>query len=650
MIDGKAKEVIGIMPASFRFLDMDVALLQPFRFDRSKTKLGDFSQRGVARLKPGVTLAQANADGTRMTPIVSRKFQPPAGFSAKLFEQARIAPTFRPFKDDLTGDTGPMLWILMGTIGMVLLIACANVANLLLVRVEARHTELAIRAALGATSRQIAYELLFESLTVALLGGCAGLALAFGALRLLVSIAPAGIPRITQIGIDGPVLLFALLVSLFTGLLFGSVPVLKYAGTRLNASMREGARTLSQSRERHRASSLLVVVQVALALVLLISSGLMIRTFLAMTKVQPGFTHPEQIQSFSIFIPEPQIAEPVKVLSLENDLAAGLRSIPGVSSVAMTNSIPMGNNSSSDLLSARDRTYGEGQLPPIRRFVHISPGLNQTLGNPFIAGRDFTVSEVQSHAPLVLISENFAREYWGSVAAALHKQVRESTINDWCEIIGVVGDIHMDGLDKPSPTVVYYPLLANDFQNKVDVERSVTYVVRSSRAGSESLLTDIRKRVWSIEPNLPLSRVRTLNDLYRRSLARTQFTLVLLIIAAAMALLLGGIGIYGVIAYSVSQRRREIGIRMALGAARGEVTAMFVRRGLLLAVIGAAFGLVSAFVVTRLLSTLLFNVSPVDPLTYAGMLIVLLAIAVVASYVPSRRAAAIDPSLALRMD
>ncbi len=651
MIDGKAKEVIGIMPASFRFLDMDAALLQPFRFDRNRTKLGNFSQRGVARLKPGVTLAQANADGARMQPIVSRKFQPPAGFSAKLFEQARITPTFRPFKDDLTGDTGPMLWVLMGTIGIVLLIACANVANLLLVRVEARHTELAVRAALGATSRQIAYELLFESLTVALLGGCAGLALAFGALRLLVAIAPAGIPRITQIGINGPVLLFALLVSLFTGLLFGSLPVLKYAGTRLNASMREGGRTLSQSRERHRASSLLVVVQVALALVLLISSGLMIRTFLAMTQVQPGFTHPEQIQSFSIFVPEGQIAEPIKVLALEDDLAASIRSIPGVSSVAMTTAIPMGFNSSTDLMFARDRTYAEGQIPPLRRFVHVSPGLNQTLGNPFIGGRDFTPSEVQNHAPLVLISENFAREYWGSVAAALHKQVRESATDDWREIIGVVGDIHMDGLDKPAPTVVYYPLLATNFEgNKVDVERGVTYVVHSSRAGSESLLNEIRKRVWSINPNLPLARVRTLNDLYRKSMARTSFTLVLLIIAAAMALLLGAIGIYGVIAYSVSQRTREIGIRMALGAARGEVTVMFVRRGLSLAGVGAAFGLVSAFVVTRLLSTLLFNVSPADPLTYGSMLVVLLVIAVLASYLPSRRAAAIDPSLALRMD
>ncbi len=259
LIDGKAKEVIGVLPREFRFLDMDPELLQPFQFDRNKTNLGNFSYNGVGRLRLGVTIAQANAESARLLPITNRTFPAPPGFSVELFEQARIAPAFHPFKQDLTGDIGPMLWVLMGTIGMVLLIACANVANLLLVRVESRHLELTIRAALGASTRRIAYELLFESLTLALLGGVGGLALAFGALRLLVAIAPAGIPRIAQIGIDLPVLLFALAVSLFTGLLFGSAPVLKYARARLGSGLRDGGRTLSVSRERRRARSTLVV-------------------------------------------------------------------------------------------------------------------------------------------------------------------------------------------------------------------------------------------------------------------------------------------------------------------------------------------------------------------------------------------------------
>ena len=398
LIDGKAKEVIGVLPRKFRFLDMDPELLQPFQFDRNKTFLGNFSYDGVGRLRPGVTIAQANAESARLLPITNRTFPAPPGFGVELFEQARIAPAFHPFKQDLTGDIGPMLWVLMGTIGLVLLIACANVANLLLVRVESRHLELTIRAALGASTRRIAYELIVESLTLALLGGLGGLALAFGALRLLVAMAPAGIPRIAQIGIDLPVLLFALAVSLFTGLLFGSAPVLKYARAHLGSGLRDGGRTLSVSRERRRARNTLVVVQVALALVLLISSGLMIRTFRALTQVQPGFSDPAHVQTLSLSIPDAQVPEADKVLRMENDIVDRLGQIPGVSSVAITTAVPMGGNKSFDLLFARDRTYRAGQIPPVRRFIFVSPGLYRTLGTPLIAGRDLTLDRYQRQA------------------------------------------------------------------------------------------------------------------------------------------------------------------------------------------------------------------------------------------------------------
>lgn len=605
----------------------------------------------MARLKPGVTIAEADADAARMLPIVNRTFQPPPGFSVKLFEEARITPAFHPFKQDLTGDIGAMLWVLMGTIGIVLLIACANVANLLLVRVESRHMELAIRAALGAGVRRIAYELLLESMTVALLGGLVGLALAFAALRLLAGIAPAGIPRVAEIGIDAPVLLFAVAVSLFTGVLFGSVPVLKYAGTRLNTDLREGGRTLSQSRERHRARNTLVVVQVALALVLLIGSGLMIRTFRALVQVQPGFSDPARVQTLSLSIPDAQVPEPEKVLRMEEDIADRLKRIPGVSSVAITSSIPMGENTSTDVLFARDRVYREGQLPPLHRFIFASPGLGRTMGTPLIAGRDFTWNETNNKAPVALISESFARDQWGSAGAALHKQVREGMNDPWREIVGVVGEVHSDGVDKKAPTAAYFPLLMNNFWGEKELaRRTVSFVIRSSRTGSESFLSEIRQAIWSVNSNLPLAEVWTLDRIYRKSMARTSFTLVMLTIAAGMALLLGAVGIYGVIAYSVSQRTREIGIRMALGARHGEVVGMFVRHGILLAGIGAACGLVSAFLVMRLLSTLLFGVSPADPLTYEAVLLVLLAIAALASYLPSRRAASIDPAVALRIE
>ena len=288
--DGKARTVIGVLPQGFHFLDQeDAALVIPFQWDRNKTHLGNFSYYGLARMKSGVTIAQAHADLASLTPIAIRSFSPPDGFSMKLFEQAQMAPLLRPLKQDVVGDVGKVLWVLMGSIGAVLLIACANVANLLLVRVEGRRQELAVRAALGAGWRGIAGELLFETMLLGLMGSGVGLGLACAALRVLRGLAPAGLPRIHDIGIDIPVLVFTLGIALLTSVLFGSVPILKYAGSRLNTGLREGGRTLSASREQHRARNLLVVVQVALALVLLICSGLMIRTFRALTHVDAGF-------------------------------------------------------------------------------------------------------------------------------------------------------------------------------------------------------------------------------------------------------------------------------------------------------------------------------------------------------------------------
>jgi predicted permease len=651
LIDGKAREVIGVMPQNFRFLDMDVALIQPFRFDRSKTFLGNFSFEGLARLKPGVTLAQANADGTRMLPIVNRSFQAPPGFSAKMFEQARIAPAFRPFKQTMIGDVGAVLWVLMGTIGIVLLIACANVANLLLVRAESRHLELAIRAALGASRARIAGELLLESMILAALGGVCGLLVAFGALRLLVAMAPAGLPRLADIGIDALVLAFSLAVSLLAGLLFGSIPVFKHAGARLGTGMREGGRGLSQTRERHRARNVLVVAQVALALVLLISSGLMIRTFRTMMRIQPGFADPAHVQTFTVSIPEAQVKDPEKVLRMQNDMLDQIRRVPGVSSAGMTSALPMDGHTSSDILFAHDRIYKEGELPPIRRFVFISPGLHATLGTRLLAGRDLTWTEIYGHAPGVLISESFAREYWRTPAGALHQQIREGMNDPWREIVGVVGDVYADGVNKKPPTTVYWPpLLDNFWGDKQSIQRGISFVVRSPRAGSESFLKEIRQAVWSVNPNVPVAVARTLDQIYRKSMARTSFTLVMMAIAAGMALLLGVVGIYGVIAYSVSQRTREIGIRMALGARRHELTAMFVRHGILLTGAGAAIGLIVAFAVMRLMSSLLFHVSPADPLTYLVVSLGLVVIAALASYLPARRTAGVDPSEALRAE
>ena len=336
-VDGKPREIIGVLPKGFHFLDQqDAALVLPFQWDRNKMKLGNFSQRALARLKPGVTMAQANADMARLLPVVLRSFPAPEGFSASLFEKAHIAPNLRPLKKDVVGDVGNVLWVLMGSIVLVLLVACANVANLLLVRVEGRRQELAIRSALGAGWGRIAKELLFESLVLGVAGSLIGLAFAYGALRILVAIAPTGLPRLHEIGIDFPVLLFTLFLALFTSLLIGALPVIKYAGASLNSALREGGRALSQSRERHRARKALVVVQVALALVLLICSGLMIRTFRALLHVSPGFDAPDEVQTFRFYIPETQIpdSQAERVVRMQEDILDKLKAIPGVSSVS----------------------------------------------------------------------------------------------------------------------------------------------------------------------------------------------------------------------------------------------------------------------------------------------------------------------------
>jgi predicted permease len=653
-VDGKPREVIGVLPKGFHFLDwQDAALILPFQWDRSKTKLGGFSEEALARLKPGVTMAQASADMARLLPVVQRTFPAPEGFSASLFEKARISPNLRPLKQDVVGDVGNVLWVLMGSIVLVLLVACANVANLVLVRVEGRRQELAIRSALGAGWERIAGELMFESLTLGVAGSLIGLGLACGALRVLVAIAPTGLPRIHEIGIDLPVLLFAMGLALLTSLLIGLIPVVKYAGAKANSGLREGGRALSQSRERHRARKTLVVVQVALALVLLICSGLMIRTFRALMHVSPGFVGPDTLQTFRFSIPETQIpdTEPERVVRMEEAILNKLAAAPGVSSVGLSTAVPLDGHDSNDVLYAQDHVYGEGELPPIRRFKFISPGFFATLGTRLRAGRDLTWTDTYQKRPVAIISENFARQYWHDANGALGKRLRVASTDDWREIVGVVEDMHDDGVDKAAPTSVYWPIMMSQFEGeKQHVQRSLTFVMRSPRAGSRTFMKEVQDRVWSINSEVPLADVTTLGQLYTKSMARTSFTLVMLCVAGSLALLLGVVGIYGVISYSVSQRTREIGIRMALGAQRQALTAMFVRQGLWLTGIGAACGLAVAFVTMRLMSSLLFNVSPVDPITYATITAGVVATAYFACYLPSRRAATVDPVDALRAE
>src|SRR5215469_11243069 len=355
-VDGAPHRILGVLRQDFSFGGPNLALLFPVKFDRDKLFLLPVNYDAIARLRPGVTLAEANTDVARMLPIVLRSFPPPPGYSLTMFEDARMGPNLRTLKQHMVGDVAKLLWVVMGGIGFVLLIACANVANLLLVRAQGRQQELAIRAALGATPGRIAAELLFENLVLALLGGVLGLALAYAALRVLIATAPSGLPRLQEIGIDGPTLLFSLAASLVASLLFGSVPVLKYAGKHVGTGLRQGGRSMSEGRERYRSRSVLVVVQVALAVILLISSGLMIRTFHALTTVDPGFVAPEQLQTFRVNIPDTDAKDPEQVVRMQEEILRKIEAVPSVSSVGLSMSVPMDGNSWEDTVFSRIAT------------------------------------------------------------------------------------------------------------------------------------------------------------------------------------------------------------------------------------------------------------------------------------------------------
>jgi predicted permease len=650
VLDGTPRQIIGVLPRDFHFLDeRDPAVVVPLRLNRAETKLGQFNYQGIARLKPGASIASAYADIARMWPIVLRSFPAPEGYALSLFEKAQIEPSVRPLKRDVVGDIGGLLGVLMGGIAIVLVIACANVANLWLVRLEDRRRELGLRTALGASRRRIAGELLLEALVIGAAAGVVGILVAAVALRAFVAAEPVGIPRLGEIRLDVATALFTFAVAALASLLFGALPIARYTAARPSTTLRDAGRSLTQNREQHRVRNGLVVAQVGLALVLLVGSTLMIRTFLAMMRVDPGFSHPETVQLFRAFIPETVAKEPDKTIQAQEDIRLRLQGIPGVSSVAIASSVPLDGDHWTDPVFAQDHTYREGELPKLRRFKFVAPGYFAIIGTPLIAGRDLTAHDVQTRAPVAIISRSFAVDYWGDPQQAIGRRIRPATTDDWREIVGVAADVYDDGVSEPPVPIAYWPMVMDRFGgDKIEVRRTATFILRTSRAGSEALLQDMRKAVWSVNPNLPLYSIQTLETLYRRSMARTSFMLTLLGIAGGMALLLGIVGLYGVIAYSVSQRTREIGIRVALGAAPGLLTRMFVRDGLKLAAAGVVFGVGAALAAGRLLRAVLFQISPADPPTYVLVGISLVAVCLLATYFPSRRAAAVDPAIALK--
>jgi predicted permease len=649
-INGRSVEVIGVLPASFRFLSETPSIVQPLRFNRANVFFGNFSFQAVARLRPGATLDQANADVGRLIRVAADGFPMPPGFTRRMLDDIRMGPNVRPLAQDAIGDVGPMLWILLGTVGFVLLIACANVANLFLVRAEGRQSELALRSALGASRGHLARGLLGESLALGLAAGVLGVGLAAAGIQLLVWLAPSGLPRLDEIGLSPVVLLFALAISLVASLLFGLIPLLRF-GTPSIAALKEGGRSASEGPTRHRARNVLVVAEVALALVLLVVSGLMVRTFLALGRVEPGFAHPETVQTFRVAVPDAIAKEPERVVRIFEQITGNLRAVPGVERVGLSSAITMDGNQSSDPIFVEDKPSPEGQIPPLRRFKYIGPDYFETVGRRLVAGRVIAWPDIHQGAGVVVVSENFAREFWKDPSKAVGRRIRQSPKNPWREIVGVVADERDDGLHRPAPAVIYWPILIREFWDQpISVQRTMGFAIRSSRIESPSFMRELQAAVWSVNPNLPVANPRTLDAMRAASMAQTSFALTMLAIAAGVALLLGIVGIYGVIAYIATQRTREIGIRMALGAESGDVSRLFLRHGLTLTAIGLAIGVAASIGLTRFMSTLLFGVSATDPITYAAVSAILGGVALLATWLPARRASRVDPMAALRAD
>jgi predicted permease len=651
VVNSQSRVIAGVMPRGFKIVNHDFDLLVPLAFDPTNEILAGFAYRGIARLRPGVSISEANADVARLLNVWMDSWTNSPGWNSHWYLNWKIAPALQPLKDTVVGSIRAVLWVVMGMIGVVMLIACTNVANLLLVRADARQQELAVRSALGAGRWRIARELLLESVMLGLMGGAAGMAVAYAGLRLLVAIGPGQLPRLSEVSLDGWSLGFTLILSVLAGLFLGAIPVMRYAPSQ-RLTVLGATRTASTSRERQRGRNLLVVSQVAMALVLLIGAVLMIRTFMAMRHVDPGFSDPASLQVMRLSIPETLVRDSTAVLRMQNSILDKLAAIPGVSSTGFAASVPMsGAEPNWNGIFIEGKNY-EGGNAPLRLFNYVSPGYFQTAGTRLIAGRDFTWAEVYNLRPIAILSESLARELWGSPQAAIGKHFTEWESMPWHEVVGVVQDVHENGVDQVSPATVYWPSMMHEIYGpgSFDAWRTVYFAIRTNRAGSETFINEMQQAVWSVNANLPVAEISTMQDIYSDSMARTSFTLVMLGIAGIMAFLLGILGIYGVISYAVAQRRREIGIRMALGAKRSELVWMFVRSALVLTGVGTAVGLGAAAALMRFMQTLLFGISPLDPVTFAAVPVALVAAAALASYLPARRTAAVDPTEALRAE
>jgi len=631
------------MPEGFAFPE-EAGVWVPMTIDDVDPDVGSFSVVGIGRLASGVTVEGANAE---MQDLLLRFADAhPEDVSRGVLEQAGLRADLKPLKELYVSDVRQALWVLLGTVGFVLLIACANVANLFLVRAEGRQREFALRTALGASHADMVRHYLAESVTLALGGGLLGLVLASAGVRGLLRLAPVAVPRSSEIGIDASVLLFTLAISVGSGLLFGLFPILGYRRPDLSSALKEGGRSATGGKERHRARSLLVVAQVALALMLLVGSGLMARSFMAMRGVDPGFDSADRL-AFRLSLPEAEYAAAETTRLLYRTLQERMAAIPGVESAALVSALPLRDTKHASPMEAEDQPTPEGQLAPLVNVRQVGPGYFATMGIPLAEGRELTSDDGAAQTRAVVISEAVARTFWPGESVLGRRLRGQGDTLAW-EVVGVAPDVRFERLDREPEMLVYLPLLYGNPPNVIQTRQlDVVLHVAGDPLG---FVPAAREALREVDPRLPMVDPTTVERLTRDAMSATSFTALLLGIAAGIALLLGTVGIYGVVSYVVSRRTQEIGVRMALGAPAALVLRDVVGKGMALTGVGVGVGLAGAWAVSRVLATLLYGVSTTDPTTYIVTAAVLTMVSALASWLPARRAARVDPVVALRAE
>jgi len=645
-LDGEPTEVVGVASPVLDAGNTPDFFL-PMKLNRADPIAGNFGWNAIGRLKPGVRAEDA---ASNLKPIVKKLL---AGLNSPTYRafltDGDYAPLVTPMKEDLVGDLERPLWILLGTVAMLLLIACANVANLFLVRAEGRQREIAVRVAIGASRGRLVRQLMGEALVLAAIGSAIGVAVAAAGLPALIAAAPPTIPRLDQVRLDWTVLLFAAATAAISALLFGLVPALRYTRPRALGALRQGGRGGTEDRARRRARNMLVIAQTAMALILLVGSGLLTRSFSKLIAMNLGFD-PRNVMTFRVALPASDYKDDAAIKNFVGNLIQRLDDLPGVEAAGATSVLPIANNAPGTAHVFEDRPVAPGQLPPMVHYKVVGRGYFDTMRIPVRAGRDFNTGDFNPTARNVLINQALADLYWPGQSplgkrARLTGDTGGQAAPPWFTVVGVVGNELQDGLRKPIRPLMYYAA-TNDVAT--GLPPVFDYVVRS--ADMEGHADTLRQAVWSIDRGLPVANVRPMHEIVDRSIVEFTFTMLTLGIAAVAALLLGAIGLYGVLSYAVTLRTREIGVRMALGAPAARVMRSVVANGATIAGIGLIIGLAGAVGLTRFLGSLLFDTAPLDVPTFATMSLALLAVALLASYLPARRAASVSPMESMRTD